>query len=46
MDIWNWPQWLVDWGKESLRWQLARPYGMFIRMTGSDLLFKMMSFVL
>ena len=36
MDIWNWPQWLVDWGKESLRWQLARPYGMFIRMTGTN----------
>lgn len=35
-DIWNWPSWLVEWGNEALRWQLARPYGMFIRMTGTD----------
>ena len=27
---------LVEWGNEALRWQLARPYGMFIRMTGTD----------
>jgi hypothetical protein len=33
---WNWPQWLVAWGNEALRWQLARPYGMFIRMTGTE----------
>eukprot|EP01043_Picozoa_sp_COSAG02_P016068 COSAG02_NODE_700_length_18341_cov_52.629043_9_plen_676_part_00 len=35
-DAWNWPQWLVSWGNEALRWQLARPYGMFIRMTGTE----------
>ena len=23
-DIWNWPSWLVEWGNEALRWQLAR----------------------
>jgi hypothetical protein len=35
-DIWGFPRWLQRLGRRLLDYNLCRPYGMFIRMTGTD----------